>query len=176
MPSASGPLFVWFRLPSGDRVRVPLDWVTNHMRGYSDGLASARKETMAISRDELKAKRLAACGVVGSQMEATAAMYDRVIAAGAHVEAARTAAESAHMADLNSQVADLKEMAEELTEFGQTVPTSAPASGKPSGAGAAIASPAPKTAALDALMNAQPYPQGWDKGDAYVETHPAPKT
>jgi hypothetical protein len=130
---------------------------------------------MALTRDELKAKRLQAQAVVGNQMQATADMYDRVITAGSLVAAARDLAEQAHLADLNAQIADLKEMAEDLAGFSQAVPTTG-------------AAPAPATASVKpsqfvsdalAVLNAtQPHPRAdaWAKGDAYVGTRLEPAT
>lgn len=126
---------------------------------------------MAISRDDLKKKRLQAMGVVGSQMDASSAMYDRVIEAAELVTVARNTAEAAHMGALNAQVADLREMAEDLTEFAQAVPT---AGGKPSIAPAATTvKPSAGSAALAALNAAEPNPET-KTGDvnAYTGTSP----
>lgn len=118
------------------------------------------------TREELKALRLKAMGVVGGEMQKSADMYNRVIGAGAAVGAARDAAEAAHMTDLQNQVADLNEMAEELAEFGQTAdPTKAAQSGAKQSASSsapatATAPPSPGSAALDALMKTQPNPPG----------------
>jgi hypothetical protein len=127
---------------------------------------------IVVSREELKAKRLAAQGVVGKAMQDSADMYDRITEAGKLVDKARSLAEAAHMADLQAQITDLKEMADELTEFGQMVPTPL--------AGSATAKPAPaskpnSSAALNALNASQPGPldnKAWADGNAYHGTVP----
>jgi hypothetical protein len=122
-----------------------------------------------VTRDEMKAKRLKAMGVVATQTQANSDMYDRIIAGGEVVAKARDMAETVHAEALLAQVADLKEMHEELGEFAQAVPTAG---------GSATTAPAAKpssTSALDALMTAQPNP-GPDfgtGGDAYVGTRPS---
>lgn len=134
---------------------------------------------MAINREDLKKKRLQAMGVVGVQMDASADMYDRVIAAGQKVVVARTAAETAQMAAIDDQVADLNEMAEEFAEFTNGTPTPGGTSGTASPTTAAVpalptATLSVGSAALTALNAAQPPALGkdaWTKGDAYVGTH-----
>lgn len=138
---------------------------------------------MAVTRDEMKAKRLAAMAVVGAQTQASADMFDRVIAAGAKVAAAREAAETAQMGALDAHVADLNEMADDLKDFANAVPTPGGTSGTASLTIAAAPvkttlQPATVSVALKALNEAQPNPtsEAWAKGDAYVGTHPdAPK-
>jgi hypothetical protein len=143
---------------------------------------------MAISRDELKKKRLQAMGVVSTERQATADMYDRVVAVGQIVAAKREAAETAHMADLQDQISDLTEMAEEIEEFAQTVPTSGGTGGtKPSASTASpaanTAKPSSASAALAALNATQPNPKAWEKqtvgsddvGDAAALLTDAPK-
>lgn len=163
MPTGPAPfrVHVVIRPPGRAPFRaVALDDLTDVVRIY--------RKQMAISRDELKQKRLKAMGVVGTEMQATADMYDRVVVAAGTVQAARTQAEAAHMADLSAQVADLKEMADELQEFGQAVPLPVTAVST-----VKLATVSNAASALAALNAAQPQPNGWDKGDAYVETHPA---
>lgn len=126
---------------------------------------------MAITREDLKKKRLQAMSVVGTQMLATSDMFDRVIAYGDKVAEARTAAETAQTGALDAQVADLKEMADDLADFGNAVGAATPpllAGGPPAVAGT-------PSAALAALNGAQPNPNGWADGDAYVGTHPESK-
>jgi hypothetical protein len=132
---------------------------------------------MAISRDELKKKRLQAMGVVGEQMQASAEMYDRVIVAGSTVAAARSIAEDAHMGALQEQVADLNEMAEDMAEFAQEVPSNGGGSGTKSPAKATVApSVVAGRTALDALLATQPNPpaktEGEKDGNAYKGTSP----
>lgn len=119
------------------------------------------------TREELKAKRLEAMGVVGKSRADTAAMYDRIIEYGDKVATVRTEAEQAHIDDLDAQIADLKEDAEELAEFGQ-VAANPLAGGKT--AAAPTAKPATGSDALAALNAAQPNPV-WKDGDAYHGTH-----
>jgi hypothetical protein len=133
---------------------------------------------MAISRDDLKAKRLKAMAVVGSQMDASAAMFDRLIAAGQKVTDARTAAETAHMGAIDAQVADLNEMADEFTDMGNAAAPASTVTAKPAPIGAGVGAASPALAALNA---AQPNPvkpatnglaaEALAKGDAYVGTH-----
>lgn len=166
------------RTPSDIRFRTALEALTARVGIY--------RKHMAITRDEMKAKRLAAMAVVGAQTQASADMFDRVIAAGAKVAAAREAAETAQMGALDAHVADLNEMADDLKDFANAVPTP----GGTSGTASLITAAAPvKTTvqpatvsvvsvALKALNEAQPNPtsEAWAKGDAYVGTHPdAPK-
>lgn len=152
---------VVIRPPGRAPYTVSLERLTKHIQ-------VARRE-LAISRDDLKKKRLQAMGVVATEMQATADMYERVIAAGSKVSAARTAAETAHMNDLNAQIADLNEMAEELQEFGQSVPTTG---GTQS---ASTVSPAATTTtpALAALQHATP---GKLTADAWQEGQQIPGT
>ncbi len=77
---------------------------------------------MAISKEDLRKKRLHAMSVVSAQAQATSDMCDRVVAAGELVARARNMAETAHLDALNKQVADLKEMAQELEKFVQSAP------------------------------------------------------
>lgn len=153
------------RMPSDIRFRLALDALTGRVRRY-------REIRMGISRDDLKKKRLQAMAVVGSQMDASAAMFDRVIAAGDKVATARTAAETAQMASIDAQVADLNEMAEEFTNMGNAA---APASTvtAPAAAPVVVGSAAATSDALKTLMTAQPNPStaAWAKGDAYLGTH-----
>jgi len=130
---------------------------------------------MTITKADLKAKRLQAMAIVGSQMDASADMFDRVIAAGQKVATARAAAEAAQMAAIDAQVADLNEMADEFTDMGNAA---APAT-------TVTAAPAPSTsstgtAALASLMAAQPNPvkpantiatEALKEGNAYAGTH-----
>lgn len=134
-------------------------------------ITADRKRRMA-TREELKALRLKAMGVVGGSRQATADMYERIIEYGGKVAEAREAAETAHMGDLNEQLGDLKEDLEELGEFAQVIP--------PKGAGATAApakpttTPAAASEALAALNAASPPALGkdaWAKGDAYEGTH-----
>lgn len=123
---------------------------------------------MAISREDLKKKRLEAMGVVGAEMDASAAMYGRVIDKRTDVAKARQAAEAAHMGALRAEIADLEEMAEEMAEFAQAVPTDG---GTPLQApAAATAKPSAGSDALAALNAAQPNPKDWE--GAYETTHP----
>ena len=142
---------------------------------------------MAITRDDLKAKRLKAMAVVGTQMDASAAMFDRLIAAGQKVTDARTAAETAQMAAIDAQVADLNEMAQEFTDMGNggTAPPTGASAGTPLSTATAAAKPSTGAEALAALVAAQPNPvkpaapppgvsiasEALAKGDAYVGTH-----
>lgn len=118
---------------------------------------------MAITREELKAKRLKAMSAVGAEMQLTADMYDRITIARESVATIRDATERAHMSELKALHADLQEMAEELLQDAQAVPTPAPAPVQP---------PSPALAsgtanALEVLNAMQPHPRGWDNGDAY---------
>jgi hypothetical protein len=127
---------------------------------------------MATKREEMKALRLRAMGVVGEQMEKSADMFKRVIEAGDEVTKARERAEAAHMGALGEQVADLQEMAEDMAEFSQAVPTSggtggATFSNAPARPAAATTKPAGSSAALASLMAAQPNPPA--KGEATDE-------
>jgi hypothetical protein len=139
---------------------------------------------MAISRDDLKAMRLKAMAVVGTQMDASAAMFDRLIAAGQKVTDARTAAETAHMGAIDAQVADLNEMAQEFTDMGNAAAPASTVTAKPAPTGALLG-PA-QSQALAALMAAQPNPvkpqgpgqngstlsaEAMAKGDAFFGTH-----
>lgn len=118
---------------------------------------------MATKREEMKALRLQAMGVVGGQMDASAEMFRRVIDAGDAVTKARERAEAAHMGALDEQVGDLNEMAEDMAEFAQAVPTSGGQTGtrplntstKPA---APTSKPSTSSAALASLMAAQPNP------------------
>lgn len=158
------------RPPGRAPYTVTLDRLTALVR-------AAREIRMAISRDDLKKKRLQAMGVVGAQMAASADMFDRVIAAGEKVTVARTAAETAQMGAIDAQVADLNEMAEEMAEFTNGTPTPGGTSGTASPTIAAA--PASVTGAtvgvseaLKVLNAAQPNPSAaWVKGDAYLGTH-----
>lgn len=136
---------------------------------------------MTITKADLKTKRLKAMAVIGDEMSATDAMYDRVIAAGATVAAARTAAETAQMAAIASQVADLNEVADDLTEMGNAAAPAATVTAAPVSTGAPAGSQ--QTAALASLMAAQPNPVkapppvnaiatfALKDGNAYVGTH-----
>lgn len=142
-------------------------------------LVRIRRKLMAITREDLKKKRLQAMGVVGAQMDASAAMFDRVIAAGDKVAAARTAAETAQMAAIDAHVADLNEMADDMAEFTNGTPTTGGTSGAVSSTTAAVPAativrPLMHSAALATLNAAQPNPvsEAWAKSDAYVGTHP----
>ncbi len=123
---------------------------------------------MAITREELKAKRLKAMSAVGTEMQLTADMYDRITIARESVATIRDAAEQAHMAELKALHADLQEMAEELLQDAQALPTSAPVPAQPSPALASATS-----AALDVLNATQPHPRGWDDGNAYADVNSA---
>ena len=123
---------------------------------------------LMTTRDELKKKRLQAMGVVSGEMQASSAMYDRIIETGGKVVEARETAETAHMDALQEQIADLTEMAEEMGEFAQAVPTSGGSSGaKPPSVTAApaatTAKPSTGSAALAVLNAAQPNPKMWDE-------------
>jgi hypothetical protein len=138
---------------------------------------------MAISREDLKKKRLQAMSVVGSHMDASAAMFDRLVAAGEKVTIARALAETAQMGAIDTQVADLNEMADDLAEFTNGTPTTGGTSGTASSITAAApakttAALSPGSEALKALNAAQPNPSAdaWAKGDAYLGTHPETKT
>jgi hypothetical protein len=112
---------------------------------------------MTTKREEMKAMRLKAMGVVGEQTQANIDMFQRVIAAGSDVAAARTMAETAQMGALNEQVADLNEMAAEMEEFAQAAnPTGSAA--QSTGSVAPTVKPSTGSAALAALMAAQPNP------------------
>lgn len=127
---------------------------------------------MAVSRDELKKKRLKAMGVAGAQMAASDQMYDRIIAAGEALTPARDAAEAAHMGALAEQARDLQEMTEDMEEFAQAVPSNGGGTGTPPPVKASV-TPSAGTAALAALNAAQPNPSPkvWTpEGDAYVGT------
>lgn len=145
------------------RFRYALEDLTARVRKY--------RHHMAISRDDLKKKRLQAMGVVGSHMDASAAMFDRLIAAGEKVTAARAAAETAQMGAIDAQVADLNEMAEDLVEMGNAAAPVSAATVKLEPAGLA---PVTASEALAALQAAVPNPSAaaWAKGDAYLGTHP----
>lgn len=127
---------------------------------------------MGISRDELKKIRLQAQGVVGGEMQASADMYGRIIAAREKVVAVREMAEAAHMGAINEQIADLTEMAEDMAEFAQAVPSNGGGAGTTPPAKATV-TPSSGAAALATLNAAQPKPEGWDKGDAYEDTNKA---
>lgn len=132
---------------------------------------------MPITRDDLKKKRLQAMGVVGAQMDASAAMFDRLIAAGDKVTTARTAAETAQMGAIDAQVADLNEMAEEFADMGNGTAPASPAT--VTLAPAVTLMPGGASEALKTLNAAQPPALGkdaWAKGDAYVGTHPDNET
>lgn len=135
---------------------------------------------MAITRDDLKKKRLQAMAVVGAQMDANSDMFDRLIAAGEKVATARQAAETAQMAAIDAQVADLNEMADDLADMGNgsPVPTTGATGGAPSSTITVAAKPS--SAALETLMAAQPNPvkpaatiasEALKEGNAYVGTH-----
>ena len=161
MPSDPAPIVVTVRFPGRAPFRaVPLDVMASIIR--------IKRQQMTVSRDEMKAKRLKAMSVTGAQEQATVDMYDRIIAAGAVVEKARTIAEAAHMGALNEHLAMLKEDAQELADFAQAVPTPAPA--------AAPVKPSAGSEALAALEASQPNPKpaGWADGDAYTGTRSAP--
>lgn len=174
MPSEPSSVTVILGFDRGLRLSIPLDALTAAVRAY-------RKERMVISREDLKRKRLAAMGVVGAQMDASAAMYDRIVEAGDIVRRAREHAERAHMGALEEQVSDLREMAEEYEEFAQAVPQTGGTNGKAPSAGtgtpaAGTVKPAPGSAALESLMAAQPNPpkqsEGGADGNAYRGTAP----
>lgn len=168
MPSRPAPLFV-IRPPGRAPYTVTLDRLTALVR-------AARELRMPITRDDLKKKRLQAMGVVGAQMDASAAMFDRLIAAGDKVTTARTAAETAQMGAIDAQVADLNEMAEEFADMGNGTGTTGAASSTTAVApGATTATPSGAIDALKTLNAVQPPALGkdaWAKGDAYVGTHP----
>lgn len=136
---------------------------------------------MATKREEMKALRLKAMGVVGEQMDQSADMFKRIIEAGSKVDAARRDAETAHMGALEEQVTDLKDMAADMEEFSQAVPMSGGSAGakpldgstKPA---APILKPSPNSAALSALMASQPNPPASvhmdEDGNAYHGTAP----
>ena len=144
-----------------DRFRYALEDLTARVRNY--------RHHMTITRDDLKKKRLQAMAVVGSEMDASAAMFDRLIAAGQKVVTARTAAETAQMAAIDAQVADLNEMAEEFTDMGNAAAPASPVTAPP-----APALATPPSEALKVLNASQPNPSAaaWAKGDAYLGTHP----
>jgi len=155
MPSDPAPIVVTVRFPGRAPFRaVPLDVMASIIR--------IKRQQMTVSRDEMKAKRLKAMSVTGAQEQATVDMYDRIIAAGAVVEKARTIAEAAHMGALNEHLAMLKEDAQELADFAQAVPTPAPA--------AAPVKSSSGSDALAALQATMPSPRDWPTGDAYVGT------
>lgn len=164
-----GMLSVVIRPPGAVPYRLTIDQLTARVR-------AARVLRMATTRDELKALRLKAMGVVGAQTQATADMYNRVIAAGEDVQRARENAEAAHMGVLSAQVADLREMADELEGFGQSAsehPTKGVEAG--AGSGAPTEKPAGASAALAALNTTQPGKldsSAWTDGDAYHGTRP----
>lgn len=157
------------RPPGREPYEMTLDQLTAHVR-------AARILKQMTTRDELKKKRLQAMGVVGSQMDASSAMYDRVIEHGAKVDEARQAAEVAHMGALDEQIADLTEMADDMSEFEQnaapTSKTGAQSSVATTKPAAGIAKPSSISEALANLNSAQPNPKGWSDGDAYVGTNP----
>lgn len=161
LPSGSAPLLsVTIRPPSGAPYTLALERLTS--------IIEMARVLRMLTRDELKAKRLRATAVIGQQMQATSDMYDRVIAAGAAVEAAREAAERAHVSALTEQLRDLNEMAQELGEFANAGPTTGAVSTVPPYA------PPAASPALAALTAAQPNPnpEGWARGDAYAGTAP----
>lgn len=122
------------------------------------------------TREELKALRQRAMGVVGTSRSDTAAMYERIIEHGDKVAAIRAEAEQAHIDELNTQIADLKEDAEELIEFGQAA---RPLAGTAPKAAAPITKP-PGNEALAALEKTQPNPPAgdiWADGNAYHGTN-----
>lgn len=135
---------------------------------------------MATSREELKALRAKAGGVVGTHMQKTADMYQEIISYGAKIDAARDAARTANLNALDEQIADLKEDYEDLKEFGN-LPTSGGQTGEkqpdntartPAGATAKPSSGSEALAALNAAqpgasMNLDP-----NDGSAYHDTNP----
>jgi len=124
------------------------------------------------TKEELKAKRLQAMGVVGQKQDAMAAMFDRVIAYGPNVDAAIAAAEAANVGVLNAQIADMKEMVDDLSDMTQAASPMTGASGGTSSSPASAPAKAPSagSAALAALQAAQPNPKGWEDGNAYHGT------
>lgn len=160
------------RPPGGQPYVVTLDDLAANVR-------AGRRVIMATKREEMKALRLKAMGVVGDQMQKSTDMFNRVIAAGADVDKARAEAEAAHMGALAEQVTDLKEMAEDMAEFAQAAPTAGGSGTKPLNASEKPASatlkPSPNSAALAALMAAQPNPPAVhfdEDGNAYHGTAP----
>lgn len=168
MPSKPGSVCIVLGFDDDVRVSLPLETLTAAVRAY-------RGKRMAISRDELKAKRLAAMGVVGAQHDASAAMYDEVIAYGDEVNRARENARTATLNAMDAEMTDLKEMADDHAEFAQAAnPTTGAKAGTVSST-ASVPAKSAATAALAALMASQPNPpaarpEGWKEGDAYVET------
>jgi hypothetical protein len=142
-------------------------------------IVRTKRRLMATKREEMKALRLKAMGVVGEHMDANANMFHRIIEAGDEVTKARERAEAAHMGALSEQVGDLNEMADEMAEFAQAVPTSG---GKTQPA--ATAKPATSSGdglkALALLQAAQPNPPAKkhavgemdEDGNAYHGTAP----
>jgi len=170
MPSEPAPITFTIRLPGRAPFRaVSLDDLTNILR--------IKRELRMTIRDELKAKRLKAMGVVSAQTAATGDMYDRIVEAGTLVDKARTVAEAAHMSALNEHLAILREDAEELLEFAQAVPTNGGSDvSKPAKPAVTPAQQLTGAAALAALEASQPNPKpaGWADGDAYTGTRSAP--
>lgn len=118
---------------------------------------------MATKREEMKALRLKAMGVVGEQMDANAEMFRRIISAGSKVSDARDAAETAHMGALEEQVGDLKEMADDMAEFSQAAPPKGGSTGTKPLTGSVkpaetTLKPSQNSAALAALLASQPNP------------------
>jgi hypothetical protein len=168
----AGSVNVVIRAPGRAPFRaVSLDDLTNIIR--------IKRQAMAMTREELKALRLKAMGVVGNQMQKSADMFQRVVDYGSKVDAARAAAETAQVAELDNQIADLKQMEDDLVQFGNsaspTVGASAGSTSSPAPAApvATTVPPASASAALQALQAAQPSPtnEAWAKGDAYIGTH-----
>jgi hypothetical protein len=131
-----------------------------------------RQKYMPISRDDLKKKRLQAMGVVGTQMDASATMYDEITEYSKKVEEARAEAKAAHLGAMNAEIADLKEMADELAEFAQAVPSNGGSGGNTSSTAtktpaATTVTPSNASAALAALQAAvpNPKPETWTVGE-----------
>lgn len=181
MPSEPGSVSIVLGFDHGVRVAVPLETLTAAVRAY-------RKQRMA-TREELKALRQKAMGVIGEQRQANADMYNRVIVAGDEVVKARAEAEAAQMGALTTEIADLNEMRDEMAEFAQAAsPTTGASAGTPSSPTSAPAKSAPPagSAALAALMATQPNPPAEKQtvtasdvgklpghgADAYVGTSP----
>ena len=125
------------------------------------------------TKEELKAKRAKAMGVVGAQRAASAAMYDEVIAYGAEVDKARESARTATLGAMDAEIADLKEMADDHAEFAQAAnPTPGAKAGIASSPASAPVRTAAVSPALAALQAAQPSikPEAWGDGNAYHGT------
>lgn len=156
MPSSPVPsLQVTIRAPG----RAPFRAVTLE---DLTAIVRIKRQLMTTKREDLKALRLKAMGVLGAQMDANAEMFHRVISAGDKVATARDAAETAQMGALSEQEADLNEMVEDLQEFGNAAPKTGGSGGMQSGTttkpAAVTAKLATGSEALASLMAAQPNP------------------